>query len=175
MSSEERKVCRKCGVEKDISAFGKHVTGAGGFRASCKPCSNVVSAAWHASNKGRKAVTTKAWGARNRDRKAATAKAWALANPARQRSHSRRRATGASARLQATIWANQGGRCAICADPQEPRSANLDHCHTSGVVRGFLCAHCNRGLGGFRDRPELLRGAAAYLEVHQSTDRETAQ
>lgn len=34
-------------------------------------------------------------------------------------------------------------------------------------VRGLLCANCNRGLIFFRDRPELFRAAAKYLENHQ--------
>jgi hypothetical protein len=55
----------------------------------------------------------------------------------------------------------QGG-CAIChTELDEP---HVDHDHTTGEVRGILCPFCNRGLGQFRDSPELLRIAAAYLE-----------
>ena len=57
------------------------------------------------------------------------------------------------------------GRCALC-DMQfsSGRDAQIDHCHAVGAVRGLLCSQCNVGLGAFRDRPELLRKAAAYLE-----------
>jgi hypothetical protein len=41
----------------------------------------------------------------------------------------------------------------------------LDHCHTSLGVRGLLCRHCNSGLGMFRDRPDLMLRAIAYLEA----------
>lgn len=61
----------------------------------------------------------------------------------------------------------QGGRCAICAT-DVPGSRNkvwsVDHCHTINKVRGLLCAHCNWGLGHFKDDPDRLRAAASYLQ-----------
>jgi hypothetical protein len=54
----------------------------------------------------------------------------------------------------------QNGLCAICGLPEE----HVDHDHVTGQVRGLLCAGCNKGLGFFRDSPQLLRQAAEYLE-----------
>lgn len=66
------------------------------------------------------------------------------------------------------MWLAQDGKCAICKDPiaQEPglrMNAATDHCHGTGRVRGLLCQPCNRGLGHFRDRADLLRAALLYL------------
>jgi hypothetical protein len=63
----------------------------------------------------------------------------------------------------------QRGRCAVCIDPisvEAKRGLNVDHDHDTGAVRGLLCQRCNTGLGQFRDRPDLLRAAAAYLVKH---------
>jgi len=27
----------------------------------------------------------------------------------------------------------------------------LDHCHDTDTFRGYICKHCNDGLGGFKD------------------------
>ncbi|MEU0663871.1 endonuclease VII domain-containing protein [Streptomyces lavendulocolor] len=72
----------------------------------------------------------------------------------------------------------RGGTCAICGRPDgEGRALSVDHDHgccpegdrTCGkCVRGLVCGACNHGLGKFRDSPELLRAAAAYLERHAS-------
>lgn len=49
--------------------------------------------------------------------------------------------------------------CEICGNP----ATDIDHCHTSGKVRGRLCTNCNNGLGRFLDSEVLLRKAADYL------------
>lgn len=60
---------------------------------------------------------------------------------------------------------NQHGRCAIC---DKERSLDIDHCHSDGHVRALLCSGCNRGLAAFRDDPEAIDRAAAYLRGHRS-------
>lgn len=57
----------------------------------------------------------------------------------------------------------QGEACAICNKAID-LSAHVDHCHSSGRVRGLLCSYCNKGLGLFRDNPEALIRAAQYLK-----------
>ncbi len=50
--------------------------------------------------------------------------------------------------------------CVICGS-EEPLV--VDHDHRTGKIRGMLCNHCNRGLGHFRDDPELMEFAAIYV------------
>lgn len=40
----------------------------------------------------------------------------------------------------------------------------LDHDHDTGLFRGWLCHDCNKALGFFKDRADLLRAAIEYIE-----------
>jgi hypothetical protein len=64
-----------------------------------------------------------------------------------------------------TMLEAQDYKCAICGneDEVEGRRLAIDHCHTTGKVRGLLCGKCNRGLGLFYDNEELLQSAIKYL------------
>ena len=63
------------------------------------------------------------------------------------------------------ILESQNRVCAICKEPPTTTMRlAVDHDHQTGKVRGLLCRECNRGLGIFKDLPERLRAAAAYLE-----------
>jgi hypothetical protein len=50
--------------------------------------------------------------------------------------------------------------CAVC---QKPGVLHVDHHHSTDKVRGLLCHNCNVGLGYFKESPEALERAAAYL------------
>lgn len=52
-------------------------------------------------------------------------------------------------------------RCAICGTADK---LQIDHCHSTGRLRGWLCGTHNRALGLLGDDPVLLAAAAAYLE-----------
>jgi hypothetical protein len=60
-------------------------------------------------------------------------------------------------------------RCEICWAEPEKQALARDHDHETGQFRGYLCMHCNTGLGHFKDDPELLRDAARYLEERAET------
>lgn len=66
-----------------------------------------------------------------------------------------------------SILKGQGGKCAICGTTESKTkwSDNLfvDHCHDTGLVRGLLCTHCNKGLSGFQDSIKFLKAAIEYL------------
>jgi hypothetical protein len=67
---------------------------------------------------------------------------------------------------------SQNGVCAICKNPDSPNSRTdrlfVDHCHTTGEVRGLLCSKCNQGLGLFNDNQSLLTNAISYLNRKES-------
>jgi hypothetical protein len=64
----------------------------------------------------------------------------------------------------ARMWERQKGCCAICRDPLE--RPFVDHCHRTGKTRELLCTRCNSGIGLFKDCPQRLSRAIAYLQQH---------
>ena len=59
----------------------------------------------------------------------------------------------------------QEHKCAICPTPvNNSKRFAVDHCHTTGKVRGLLCSPCNLMLGNAFDNPEILNKAATYLK-----------
>jgi hypothetical protein len=56
----------------------------------------------------------------------------------------------------------QDWRCLICGEIPV-NLLHVDHCHETNKIRGLLCGACNVGLGHFRDSPERLKNAIAYL------------
>jgi hypothetical protein len=45
---------------------------------------------------------------------------------------------------------------------------HLDHCHTTGKFRGWLCNRCNMGIGALGDSTEGLQRAIEYLKRAES-------
>lgn len=129
-------VCTACNLDKPFSEFSNHRLGRNGLNNVCRECSGALSRARRANPD---------YLLRERDR--TLARRFGL------------RIGEYDERLEA-----QGGVCAICKDgPRDKRRLHVDHCHSTGAVRGLLCNTCNAGLGSFRDDPALMRAAIAYL------------
>lgn len=63
------------------------------------------------------------------------------------------------------LYEKQNGLCAICGtEPTTARGLHIDHCHTTGAVRGLLCHGCNVGIGSLKEDVVVMRKAIAYLE-----------
>ncbi len=97
--------------------------------------------------------------------KALYAKMWRKNNKRASKSIDLKKAYGITIDQYEAMEATQGMVCAICGKPPGGRYKNLavDHCHSTGKVRGLLCDTCNRALGFFRDDPDVLRRAVIYL------------
>lgn len=73
------------------------------------------------------------------------------------------------------MLSNQNNLCAICQKPETQIKRNynkvkmlsVDHCHTTGKVRGLLCMKCNAALGMFKDSIDNLKSAILYLSSHE--------
>lgn len=64
-----------------------------------------------------------------------------------------------------SLLEQQNHTCKICHNQcSSGRSLAVDHCHSTGKIRGLLCQKCNQGLGMFKDSEELLAKAIVYLQ-----------
>ena len=100
-----------------------------------------------------------------RDAARAAAKAWQAANPVNRKAQ-RLKQYGIDPSDFMDMMAMQNGRCAICGHEDLTNRSFfpvVDHCHETGMVRGLLCMNCNQGLGKFKDSPDRLFSAIAYL------------
>lgn len=96
------------------------------------------------------------------------AKAWQDGNPLKRKSQ-RLKQYGLTLQEFNALMESQSGACAICghSDTSTPNFFPVvDHCHSSGKVRGLLCMACNMGLGKFKDDPARLLSAVSYLKSH---------
>ncbi|UGA46797.1 endonuclease VII domain-containing protein [Bradyrhizobium quebecense] len=121
--------------------------------------------------KARKAVTNKAYYDANltsverREAKAEYLKTWRRDNPVKERDGKLRQNYGITLQERDALLEVQGFVCAICAAevPGGRGDWHTDHCHSSGLVRGILCQHCNLMLGHARDNTDTLARAITYL------------
>lgn len=97
-------------------------------------------------------------------------KEYYLLNKERYRQRARKRALKVKYNLTTEqyqeLYDKQDYRCAICNEHEDETARKklvVDHCHTTGNVRGLLCNNCNSGLGLFRDDLSLLIKAKKYL------------
>lgn len=179
-SQDLNKSCTKCGLEKPatLEFFYSNKGGKFGLTPRCKPCVNEDNANQHkrslsenpnhvralANARAKRSYQKNLDENRKRQREH---QAKARSNPEKYaKIQARKRANGAGLSVEEieNIKSVQNNLCAICF---EPNPSDLDHCHKTGKVRWLLCKHCNRGLGAFRDNPELLRRAADLLEAQK--------
>lgn len=69
---------------------------------------------------------------------------------------------GQGLKCRARLLVDFGDTCGIC-ETKFATAPQVDHDHTTGLVRGLLCRRCNIGLGAFKDNQNSLIAAIRYL------------
>ena len=130
-----KKICKLCGIEKDLDQFKKDHRLKSGYGAICKRCDCKL------------------------------AKKWREENPEKKKSQHLLNKYNIDWDYYNHLLESQDGRCSICGtkDPKGRGNFHVDHCHETGRIRGLLCNECNIGLGKFKDDPTILHQAADYL------------
>ena len=86
---------------------------------------------------------------------------------------------GISRQQYEALLTAQGGVCAVCkCSPDSERCLHghlvVDHCHTSGDVRGLLCSRCNATLGESMDNVSTLQALIQYIQSPPAKSSEFA-
>jgi hypothetical protein len=136
------KPCSKCGLRKSLDQFNKKSDAKDGHRNECRVCQKQDANLRYLRDPKRHKEKTRL------NQRAYTAKKFGLLP-----------------QDLALMYEEQDYQCAICGVTEEEHGKYfaIDHCHSTGKVRGLLCMSCNTGLGNFRDRSDLLMLAIQYL------------
>ena|ERR1035437_239535 len=138
------RTCKKCGVEKPLDQFRVDT---GRPRHECQECENQLRRDRYAADP--------------EPQKGASQK-WKRSNPERVDATRRLYQYGVTPEQYKILVESQNGKCAICG--REGITLCIDHCHSTGRVRGLLCHLCNSYIGVIKESPEVLARAQRYLE-----------
>ncbi len=152
--SEKR--CGSCKETRPAEEFSKDKNSKSGLACYCKQCHKEKTHAWRNSPDQKKK-------ARLRSKK------WALDNPDRVLENDRRKNLikkyGITLEQYDDMCSKQRGVCKICQGScKTGYRLAVDHCHTTGEIRGLLCQPCNTALGSARDDIDTLKKMIKYLE-----------
>ena len=167
-----KKKCSKCHTELPFDMFVKTKKTKSGITERCRPCHSKRSRELWKLQGNRYEATRRQYADLQLSRGLCAAgcgapihwshKKLCIEHASHVAASAAKHRIGLDGRL--ILFAQQNGSCKICgAETDDPMALNIDHDHATGHVRGMLCGHCNRGLGLFKERPELLAAASSYL------------
>lgn len=141
MSGQEKQ-CRKCTEIKALTCFSKSTTHKDGYYASCKKCRSISSSKWNKANRERTTNNSLLW------------------------------KYGINLDQYQLMLTQQEGKCFCCKKDQSQltQALSVDHCHTTGKVRGLLCQECNKAIGLIKDNVETAERITQYLKDHYASN-----
>ncbi len=139
------KLCSECKIEKPLDQFFRDKGFKDGYYSRCKQCKTAKTMQWRELNKDKyneraRFYNKKHYGKLRLNRYDITEQEYLA------------------------MLEKQNHRCAIPSCRKTAtikRKLCLDHCHTTGKVRGLLCYGCNREMA-IVDRPDKLLELIAY-------------
>jgi len=141
------KICTHCKEAKDLSCFSK----AGrkdALRSNCKKCDAIKYKKWKEKNREDYLKSTSSSGLKIK--------------------------YGITLKEYDLLLKEQKGCCKICGTTKPGRKDvkrfAVDHCHSTGKIRGLLCMHCNTAIGLLKEDPELFDAAKKYLQHHRNNN-----
>lgn len=153
------RVCRRCGIAKDLTEFYTRTRRTDKRRSCCKACEKTYTALRRKTHPEYELN-------------------WRKQNPDRVRAWAMKRLYGLTDQQFATMIVQQRRSCAICQRSFQRACYALrprvDHDHKANHVRGILCNGCNLGIGQFGEDPDRLVQASEYLRKYIDSIRAKA-
>lgn len=151
-----KKICTKCKVEKDLNDFVRRNSIASRRGSTCKECNRAAARTWYHENREKAKAGFRVYQKKNRFKLALKL------SKVQAKKFNHLACTATIEEIKAAFT----GRCKICGVPEAElnNNLNMDHDHTTGEFRGWLCHCCNKGLGQFKDDSTILLDALRYLE-----------
>lgn len=130
-----KKVCSKCKEEKQLTDFHKNKVGKHGVHHYCKSCNSVQKKSSY--------------------------------NYVKSRNRGILNKYNLTLEEVENLYIIQDKKCKICnieyLSVSKHGGLYIDHCHTTGKVRGLLCSKCNMLLGASNDNISILKSAINYI------------
>lgn len=174
----DSKICTQCKTSKPSYSFYRKGKQKQYLAPACKECFNKSLAEYRAKNPLKIKEANKASYIKKRDERIKSAKIWKENNPEKMKeikanfkkrypNYSRLstlKKHGLTMDEFGAMIEQNNNSCWICSTPfKNIIDAKIDHCHTTGKVRGLLCSHCNTALGLVKDNTGILKNMIHYL------------
>lgn len=129
------KICSKCKIEKTLDNFQKRYDRPVGVRPHCRECQKEIDTKNRQTDKGKKKYRKQLW---------------------------KQAGINISYEEYLDRYNLLQGKCEICN--LYFTTLCVDHCHTTGKIRGLLCTKCNLGLENFKESKDVMNSAIKYIE-----------
>ena len=142
------KTCAKCKNSKAYTEFYKRTASTDGYASYCKECDNIRRMKHKKDNP--------------------------MSTHEANRNRQLLKRYGITLAEYEEMFKQQGCKCGICGVTEnysghighrKEWSFSVDHCHTTGRIRGLLCNDCNRALGLFKDNTKTIQAALLWLDT----------
>jgi len=125
---------------------------------------------WNEANKTLKKVLKQKWDSENVSHRKEYAKQFKANNPDYYKRKHLQYSYGILLEEYEIMRESQKCRCYICGKHENDTNRKrlfVDHCHTTGKIRGLLCQQCNTALGMVNEDVDILFAMVSYLQEHE--------
>jgi recombination endonuclease VII len=139
LAKDGKKRCSRCKETKTVEEFHKNKSTKDGYQVYCSNCQLLARAESYARN------------------------------PTATRASNRRHKIKRVFRITQEEYDKLGAKSNVCPICGFIGKLHLDHDHSTGNLREFICGNCNRALGILKEDTERMEKLIAYVKKHKKS------